>query len=78
MLHSGSITLGNVAPTQAANRLTGHVRRSLFEGRDWRVMLDLGAGAGATLALMSPQRLAEGAQVDIHFLRDAAVVFSRT
>lgn len=78
MLHPGSITLGNVGPTQAANRLTGHVRRSLFEGRDWRVTLDLGAGAGTTLALISPQRLAEGAQVDIHFPRDAAVVFSRT
>ncbi|MFN3661830.1 ABC transporter ATP-binding protein [Yoonia sp.] len=76
MLHPGSITLGKAQGARAENRLTGHVRRCLFEGRDWRVTLDLGTAGEATLALMSPQRLAEGAQVDIWFPRDAAVIFA--
>ena len=77
MLHPGSISLGSTAGPEAANRLTGRVRRCLFEGRDWRVTLDLGAAGAAALAMMSPRRLAEGEQVEICFPRDAAVVFPR-
>ncbi len=77
MLHPGSISLGAGAGSGAANRLTGRVRRCLFEGRDWRITMDLGAEGEAALAMMSPRRVAEGEQVEIRFPGDAAVVFPR-
>lgn len=73
MLHPGSIRPG--PDGDGANRLTGRVRRCLFEGRTWRVTLDLGGAEGVSLALMSPQPVGEGAQMAIGFPGDAAVVF---
>lgn len=76
MLHPGSITFGQPFGAEGQNHLTGVVRRCLFEGRDWRVTLDLGPTGTAALALMSPRRLFEGEQVDIWFPRDAVVIFA--
>ncbi len=75
MLHPGSISLDAGTGAHDANRLTGTVRRCLFEGRDWRVTLALGKQGEAALSLMSPRRVAEGERVGIHFPHDAAVVF---
>ncbi len=76
MLHPKSITFGAPVTKEGQNCLSGLVRRCLFEGREWRVTLDLDAQGTATLALMSPQRLDAHEQVDIWFPRDAAVVFA--
>jgi putative spermidine/putrescine transport system ATP-binding protein len=77
MLHPASIRLEASPGAPGGNRLKGRVRRCLFEGRDWRVTLDLGTAQDATLSLMSPGRLAEGEQVEILFPPEAAVVFPR-
>ncbi|MFD1910884.1 ABC transporter ATP-binding protein [Halodurantibacterium flavum] len=71
MLHPGAVALGPPRlPGQA--RLSGRVRRCLFEGRHWRVTLSLGA---TELALIAPERLAEGSAAEIHFDGSAAVAF---
>jgi putative spermidine/putrescine transport system ATP-binding protein len=73
MLHPASITLGAAQANAKDNHLTGVVQRCLFEGRDWRVTVDLG---GASLALMSPQRLTLGERAAIRFPRESAVIFA--
>lgn len=57
-------------PTSGA--LTGTVTGALFEGRDWRVTLDIG---GQSLSVMSDQRMKPGEIAGVSFARDAAVVF---
>ena len=57
-------------PTSGA--LTGKVTGALFEGRDWRISLDIG---GQSLSVMSDQRLKLGEIAGLSFARDAAVVF---
>lgn len=56
----------------ASGVLTGAVTGALFEGRDWRVTVDIG---GQSLSVMSDQRLKPGETAGLSFARDAAVVF---
>lgn len=65
MAHPGSLRLGQ-------DGLAGTVAKSLFEGRNWRVTLDLG---DQRLSVMAPARRPEGERVVIGFPPGAAVVF---
>ncbi len=68
MMRAAALALG---PVEGAD-LAGRVTTSLFEGRDWRVAIDL---AGQQLAVMAPQRVAPGTAAGLHLQPDAAVVF---
>lgn len=69
VLRAAGVTVG---PADGAD-LCGRVTTSLFEGRDWRVAIDLG---GQDLAVMVPRRLAPGTVAGVRLQADAAVVFA--
>jgi len=52
--------------------VTGKVTNALFEGRNWRVSLDIG---GQSLSVMSDQRMKPGEIAGLSFTQDAVVVF---
>jgi putative spermidine/putrescine transport system ATP-binding protein len=68
MLRPAALRLTEPVPGSLAGTVTG----ALFEGRDWRVTLDIG---GQTVSVMSGQRLRPGEIAGLSLASDAAVVF---
>lgn len=61
-------------PPTGQNRLRGRVTHSLFEGRGWRTVLDVG---GSSISAMAPARAEVGTLLDIDFPQNAALAFPR-
>jgi iron(III) transport system ATP-binding protein/putative spermidine/putrescine transport system ATP-binding protein len=75
MLASSSVTIAHSAePPTGQNRLRGRVTHSLFEGRGWRTVLDVG---GSSISAMAPARAEVGTLLDIDFPQNAALAFPR-
>ncbi len=74
MLRPADIAL-DPAPEAARPRLHGRVTARLFEGRDWRVTVDV---EGRTLSLTTRRPAAPGDAVALTFAEDAALVFPDT
>lgn len=68
MLRPTALTLSDAAEGGLAGTVTG----ALFEGRDWRVTLDIG---GQSVAVMTERRLHLGEVATLNIADDAAVVF---
>lgn len=67
MLHPESVRIGSepeAALAGAFNTLTGTVLQCIYEGRSWRLRVELG---GARLSLMSPEPAALGAELTVSF-----------
>jgi len=74
MLASDTLAIGSGTAPAGTNRLRGRVTHSLYEGRFWRTILDIGGSAISTLA---PARADIGSLIDIDFPHSAALVFPR-
>jgi ABC-type Fe3+/spermidine/putrescine transport system ATPase subunit len=68
MLRAAALRVG---PAEGAD-LRGRVTTALFEGRDWRVALDIG---GQNVAVLAPERLEAGSAAGLRLPQGAAVVF---
>ncbi|MFN3615894.1 MAG: ABC transporter ATP-binding protein [Rubrimonas sp.] len=71
MLRPGDLSLGDAPPPDGAS-LHGRVTGRIFEGRNWRVTVEV---EGGSLSLTTPTPAAPGEAVAVGFAADAALVF---
>lgn len=72
MLQPNAISLSGKAKSNPSQSLSGNITHCLFEGRSWRILVDIG---GQTLSLNTDKRLALGERAVLEIDNRAAAIF---